>query len=574
MTKNSLFKNTLIFLILILPFISEANLACRGSIKTSSQKQSNSNNLYLVHATDTLPQDGILRAGAVSATNNKFLSDVFRPTLHFAIGDLVRPHENGNWENMKYAVLIPLHTIQDRIVSLSTQDTFILGDLKLPPEAIIVKKNSRTSLREEIRKVIRSQKSYVVESLAQDNQLSDVVQIQEQKYTEFEFLKAFQLLQKKVSRGAMAYAIEGDATLLQSLDTISQVLYEIKSGYPRERVEIGIYFEIGQKLIPQIEKWISKNGWLDSSVKFQLQTLSNQLKSWAQKEKWSSKEPLNLENVDHHDLSQVMRRLDPQFLEALFSRVTTSSRLSLAQIKIQIALLEIFGKKQPEAKWLQMLASEIQIFQNLNKEESSTDGFLFHTINEFFKMGYHPKSEYNKSLLEILSLPEVFRIYNDSFKVKKKFTSFRDFFSAALKIELEPGDLSQKEMRAVKILALFGQPEFKFESNEITSWFIFLDLHQQFSRNNSKYNHALKQIYEPLNTTDIDPIFDHYTVFSYYRDLYFSDLGPNNSNLVKRLKLNSQFSIDFPNRESLFKSPLSLWDIIKKYSSLRFDTIE
>lgn len=87
--------------------------------------------LYAVHLTDFLPQSGILSANSAKSLK-------FSPTLHFSLGAPVVSHSAGNWENKKYAILLPLKYIKSQMLNLFHQDTFIIGDLKLPEESVLL----------------------------------------------------------------------------------------------------------------------------------------------------------------------------------------------------------------------------------------------------------------------------------------------------------------------------------------------------------------------------------------------------------------------------------------------------
>jgi hypothetical protein len=89
------------------------------------------NNLYAFHLTDFLPQKGMISSD--NAGRSRFPS-----TLHFSLGEPVISHDLGNWHNKKFAVLVPMKDLKDQMLNLMAQDTFILGDLKLGKEAILV----------------------------------------------------------------------------------------------------------------------------------------------------------------------------------------------------------------------------------------------------------------------------------------------------------------------------------------------------------------------------------------------------------------------------------------------------
>ncbi|MCL5291389.1 MAG: hypothetical protein M1548_02520 [Actinobacteria bacterium] len=105
--------------------------------------------LFAVHATPIFPEGGILKAGARGLSpNNGWKSDhpSFRPTIHFSLGELVRPHGRQSWENMPYAIVVPIRALEEQLVNLFPEDTFILGDYRLTSEAtILVMKGTNVS---------------------------------------------------------------------------------------------------------------------------------------------------------------------------------------------------------------------------------------------------------------------------------------------------------------------------------------------------------------------------------------------------------------------------------------------
>lgn len=106
--------------------------------------------MYAVHATHVLPQDSWLRPGA-KAGHDGVLHDKeppsFRPTLHFALGGMVQPHEGGSWETAPYAALAPLGSLTEQLASLYPHDTTVVGDVALHSAgvALLVPEGTDTS---------------------------------------------------------------------------------------------------------------------------------------------------------------------------------------------------------------------------------------------------------------------------------------------------------------------------------------------------------------------------------------------------------------------------------------------
>jgi hypothetical protein len=101
--------------------------------------------LWAVHATSVIPQDSELKVFN-SIMNDKPL--VFRKeevgvsrTLHFAIGELVRPHgKTQTWDYVPFAILVPFGVLLDtaKVINIFTYDTMVLGNWKIPVSAILI----------------------------------------------------------------------------------------------------------------------------------------------------------------------------------------------------------------------------------------------------------------------------------------------------------------------------------------------------------------------------------------------------------------------------------------------------
>lgn len=100
--------------------------------KTEELKPSD---MVLVHLTDTFPEDGIIHP-----TGN-YRPQILRDTTHFTVNGPVVAEQRmgvGNWEKRKFAILIPLDKVGNRVENFDTSDTFILGDVKLPSGSLVL----------------------------------------------------------------------------------------------------------------------------------------------------------------------------------------------------------------------------------------------------------------------------------------------------------------------------------------------------------------------------------------------------------------------------------------------------
>ncbi len=96
--------------------------------------------MFAVHATDLVPQGGVMVAGARAIDPEKADKEPasFRPTLHFALGEMVRPHGRSSWEEKKYAVVLPLKDLEPQLTNVAPHDSFILGNFRIPEGAIFL----------------------------------------------------------------------------------------------------------------------------------------------------------------------------------------------------------------------------------------------------------------------------------------------------------------------------------------------------------------------------------------------------------------------------------------------------
>jgi hypothetical protein len=137
------FKMFLAGICLIISCIAPLSLNSANLISYSTQSQTDLllDKIYAVHATRTLPDSEYLRAGFAPNNNTpiqKILPQV-RKTLHFSLGELVRPVEGFmNWEDCPYALVTPLRGLLPQLLNVNCYDTFILGDLKLGPDTYLI----------------------------------------------------------------------------------------------------------------------------------------------------------------------------------------------------------------------------------------------------------------------------------------------------------------------------------------------------------------------------------------------------------------------------------------------------
>ncbi|MCB1113023.1 MAG: hypothetical protein H7A37_06265 [Chlamydiales bacterium] len=113
------------------------------SIYSIPTKETLEKKIFAVHATNTFPATRKLHAGFdTSASKTSHIAAFFsstRPTLHFSLGELVRPvGDYLSWEDCTYAIITPLGDLLPQMVNINCYDSFILGDFDFTSSTIIV----------------------------------------------------------------------------------------------------------------------------------------------------------------------------------------------------------------------------------------------------------------------------------------------------------------------------------------------------------------------------------------------------------------------------------------------------
>ena len=124
----------------------------RGKIASGNDKKKiqNISDLVLVHKTDYIPIDGIIRsskdAGVLGDTTMRVKDNVYtinvaseRESIHFCLNGEVASHKLGNWDNSKYAIIIPMDKIDtENIVGGTPVDTYTKGSVQIPEGSYIL----------------------------------------------------------------------------------------------------------------------------------------------------------------------------------------------------------------------------------------------------------------------------------------------------------------------------------------------------------------------------------------------------------------------------------------------------
>ncbi len=131
--------------------------------------------LIAVHMTDYFPEKGVILTKNVADPGIVVHGRRVRfprETIHFTLNGPVGGHSMGDWNDKKYAILIPLPFIINRIYNLAPEDSWVIGNLTLPRGTeILGKQKDFAGKRTKLKKIIvpnnTSTYGYVSERVAQ-----------------------------------------------------------------------------------------------------------------------------------------------------------------------------------------------------------------------------------------------------------------------------------------------------------------------------------------------------------------------------------------------------------------------
>ena len=117
-------------------------LSAKDEILENECEFKNLDDLVLVHKTKYMPSNNEIKTTSNSnASANRIIQiddnttidvdiKLFRETIHFAVNGEVTSHEKGDFNNRKYAIIIPLKNVKN-IKTFSPVDTYTLGNVDI-----------------------------------------------------------------------------------------------------------------------------------------------------------------------------------------------------------------------------------------------------------------------------------------------------------------------------------------------------------------------------------------------------------------------------------------------------------
>ena len=205
--------------------------------------------VFAVHATPILPESGALKAGArdISASDKWEGGEPpsFRPTIHFALGELVQEHSDWSWEENPYAVVSPLKNLESQLVNVFAHDTFVLGDLqlkegmillvptgtdisKLPQGCEVKKYDPKSGLRKAVDSAITEKQGWHIQMKPEGVAIGSVAHIENVEMNDSKFFQSLFEKYPHISFGTHLDPERGDAF---RFGVIEQTLDKVMKNY-------------------------------------------------------------------------------------------------------------------------------------------------------------------------------------------------------------------------------------------------------------------------------------------------------------------------------------------------------
>jgi len=186
--------------------------------------------LYAVHGTQTLPREDLLRAGSQRPHPS------FRPCTHFSLGSLSNGMDTDGY--YRFAVVAPLGHLVSQLLNVSPLDTFVLGDVPLTSQTVLVVPEGTSTahlsphipvrtyppeqgLRSVVEEAIQERRGWVI-SLPDNFDLDSRATIERLDTNTSTFFEAFLLMHGHVSFGGHASSEIGNAGIFGMIDRLIQ----------------------------------------------------------------------------------------------------------------------------------------------------------------------------------------------------------------------------------------------------------------------------------------------------------------------------------------------------------------
>ncbi len=258
--------------------------------------------IFAVHATPILPESGTLKAGArdISA-GDKWQGDEppsFRPTIHFALGELVQEHSDWSWEKNPYAVVSSLKNLEGQLVNVFPHDTFVLGDLQLQegmillvpkgtdiskiPQGVEVKEyDSKTGLRQTVDSTISEKQGWHIQMKPEGVAIGSVAHIEDAEVNDSKFFQSLFEKYPHISFGTHLDPERGDAFRFGVIEqTLDKVMKNYSDHWLRySTIEVSFHRSLIVHNLQKLEQTI-KNSPINSQALQAFEEKKGKLLGW------------------------------------------------------------------------------------------------------------------------------------------------------------------------------------------------------------------------------------------------------------------------------------------------------
>ncbi|MEW6055994.1 MAG: hypothetical protein AB1540_05210 [Bdellovibrionota bacterium] len=248
---------------------------------------------FAVHATDLFPEEGSLIANAVAHHYDDVELDPyaphFRTTLHFSLGGLAASHvargSQQSWDRKKFALVLPLKSLENQLVNLSVHDSFVLGDFRIPEHAVLLVPEYfrhaskrypfkiRTydgSLRAAVDQVIKEQKGWLFSTTEGKTGLRGPALLKGRNINTPDFFARFLQSHPRVSFGSHSASIYGEGFRFGVIEGIVDYLLRPYLGLRHRKIsmdEMKLLLQLGEWNLGKVQRYVNAHEWPQGSRK-------------------------------------------------------------------------------------------------------------------------------------------------------------------------------------------------------------------------------------------------------------------------------------------------------------------
>lgn len=219
--------------------------------------------VFAVHSTPILPKNGTLKAGARNIGYNEHWENeppTFRPTIHFALGEIVPQHMDWSWDKHPYALVTPLGEIEDQLVNIFTHDSFVLGNIALKEGMVLLvpsgtdisqitadceirEYQSVEGLRNAVDSVIGERGGWHIRMQPQGGFIGSVAYIDDKDINEPAFFSALFQERPYISFGSHDESEKGEAYRFGAIEEATNIVSKTydQSGPPFSTPKLALY---------------------------------------------------------------------------------------------------------------------------------------------------------------------------------------------------------------------------------------------------------------------------------------------------------------------------------------------